>query len=45
MRDKKESENLVADHLSRLHQEGLNKSDDESFHGEHLLTLASKELP
>ena len=49
MRDKKRSENLVADHLSKLYQEELNKSDDsmpinESFHGEYLLTLASKEL-
>ena len=50
VRDKKGSENLVMDHLSRLDQEKLNKSDDgvlinESFHGEHLLTLDSKELP
>ena len=50
MRDKKGSENLVVDHLSRLDQEELNKNDDgvpinESFHGEHLLTIASKELP
>ena len=50
MRDKKGSENLIADHLSRLDQEELNKSDNgvpinESFHGEHLLTLDSKELP
>ena len=50
VRDKKGSENLIADHLSRLDQEELNKSDDsvpinESFHGEHLLTLDSKELP
>ena len=50
VRDKKGSGNLIADHLSRLDQEELNKSDDgmpinESFHGEHLLTLDSKELP
>ena len=50
VRNKKGSENLVADHLSRLDQEELNKSDDgvpinESFHGEHLLTLDSKKLP
>ena len=50
MRDKKGSENLITDHLSGLDQEELNKNDDgvsinESFHGEHLLTLASKELP
>ena len=49
MRDKG-SENLVTNHLSRLDQEELNKSDDdvlinESFHGEHLLTLDSKKLP
>ena len=49
VRDKKGSENFIADHLSRLDQEELNKSDDdvlinESFHGEHLLTLDSKEL-
>ena len=49
VRDKKGSENLIADHLSRLDQEGLNKNDDgvpinKSFHGEHLLMLASKEL-
>ena len=50
MRDKKGSENLIADHLSRLDQEELNKNDDcvlinESLYGEHLLTLVSKELP
>ena len=50
MRDKKGSENLIADHLLRLDQEGLNKNDggvpiNESFHGEHLLTLVSKEFP
>ena len=49
VRDKKGSENLVADHLSRLNQEGLKKHDDgvpinETFHGEHLLNVASKEL-
>ena len=49
VRDKKGSENLVADHLSRLDQEGLKKNDDgvpinEIFHGEHLLSVASKEL-
>ena len=50
MRDKKRSKNLVADHLSRLNQEELNKNNggvpiNESFHSEHLLTIASKELP
>ena len=50
VRDKKGSENLVANHLSRLNQEGLKKHDDgvpinETFHGEHLLNIASKELP
>ena len=50
VRDKKGSENLIADHSPRLDQEELNKSDDgvqinKSFHGEHLLTLDSKELP
>ena len=50
VRDKKGSENLIADHLSRLDQEELSKSDNgvpinESFHGEHLFTLASKESP
>ena len=50
VRDKKGSENLVADNLSRLNQEGLKKHDDgvpinETFHGEHLLNVASKELP
>ena len=50
MRNKKGSENLVVDHLSRLDQEELNKNDDgmpinELFYGEHLLTIASKELP
>ena len=50
VRDKKGSENLVVDHLSRLNQEGLKKHDDgvpinETFHGEHLLNIASKELP
>ena len=41
VRDKKGSENSVADHLSRLDQDGLRKNDD----GEHLLSVASKELP
>ena len=50
IRDKKRSENLIADHLSRLDQDGLKKHDDgvpinETFHGEHLLSVASKELP
>ena len=50
VRDKKGSENLVADHLSRLDQDGLRKFDDgipisESFHGEHILNITSKELP
>ena len=50
VRDKKGTENLVADHLSRLDQDGLKKNDDgvpinETFHGEHLLSIASKELP
>ena len=44
----KGSENLVTNHLSRLDQEELNRSDDgvpinESFHSQHLLTLDSKE--
>ena len=47
VRDKKGSENLVADHLSRLDQDGLRELDDgvlinESFHGEHLLNITSK---
>ena len=38
------------DHLSRLDQDGLRKLDDgipisESFHGEHILNITSKELP
>ena len=38
------------DHLSRLDQDGLRELDDgvpisESFHGEHLLNITSKELP
>ena len=50
MRDKKGSENLIADHLSRLDHDGLKKNDDgvpinETFHDEYLLTIASKELP
>ena len=50
VRDKKGSENLVADHLSRLDHDGLKKNDDgvpinETFHDEYLLTIASKELP
>ena len=50
VRDKKGSENLVTNHLSRIDQDGLKKNDDgvpinETFHGEHLLSLASKELP
>ena len=50
VRDKKGRENLIVDHLSRFDQEQLNKIDDgvlinESFYGEHLLTLASKEFP
>ena len=50
VRDKKGSENLVADHLSRLDQDGLKELDDgvpisESFHGEHLMNVTSKEVP
>ena len=50
VRDKKERENLVMDHLSRLDQERLKEHDDsvpinETFYGEHLLSLASRELP
>ena len=49
VRDKKGSENLVANHLSRLNQEGLKKHEDgvsinEIFHDKHLLSVASKEL-
>ena len=49
VRDKKESENLVVDHLSRLDHDGLKKNDDgvpinEIFHDKYLLTIASKEL-
>ena len=41
---------MVADHLLRLNQEGLKEFDNgvpinETFHGEHLLSVASKELP
>ena len=44
------SENLIENHLSRLDQEGLKRHDygvpiNEIFHGEHLLILASKEIP
>ena len=50
VRDKKGRENLVADHLSSLDQDVLRKLDDgipisESFHGEHILNITSKELP
>ena len=50
VRDKKESENLIVDHLSRLDHDGLKKNDDgvpinETFHNEYLLTITSKELP
>ena len=50
VRDKKGSENLVANHLSRLDYDGLKKNDDgvpinETFHDEYLLSVASKELP
>ena len=49
VRDKKGSENLVADHLSRIDQDGLKRNDDgvpinETFHAEHLLSVVSKEL-
>ena len=49
MRDKKESENLVADHLSRLDQDRLRRNDNgvpinDTFHDEYLLSIASKEL-
>ena len=49
VRDKKGSEKLVADHLSRLDQDGLRKNDEsmpinDTFHGEHLLSVASKEF-
>ena len=43
------SENLVANHLSRLDQDRLKNNDvvpiNETFHDEYLLTIASKELP
>ena len=47
VRDKKGSENLIADHLSRLDHDGLKKNDDgvpinETFHDEYLLTITSK---
>ena len=50
VRYKKGSKNLIADHLSRLNQKGLKTNDDgvsinETFHDEHLLSIASKELP
>ena len=49
VRDKKGSENLIADHLSWLDHDGLKKNDDgvpinETFHDEHLLSVVSKEL-
>ena len=49
VRDKKGSENLVADHLSRINQDRLKRNDygvaiNEAFHDEHLLSVASKEL-
>ena len=50
VRDKKGSENLVADHLSRLDKDRLKKHDDgvpinETFHGEHLFNVTPKEVP
>ena len=50
VRDKKRSENLIADHLSRLDHDGLKKNDDgvpinKTFHDEYLLTIVSKVLP
>ena len=50
MRDKKGSENLVADHLSWIDQDGLKRNDDgvpinETFYDENLLSVVSKELP
>ena len=50
VRDKKGSENLIANHLSRLDHDELKKNDDgmpinETFHDKYLLTIASKELP
>ena len=50
VRDKKESENLIADHLSRIDQDGLKRNDDgvtiiETFHDKYLLSVVSKELP
>ena len=50
VRDKKGSENLVADHLSRLDQDRLRKNDNgvpinDTFHDEYLLSIASKEIP
>ena len=50
VRDKKGSENLIADYLLRLDHDGLKKKDDgvpinEEFHDEHLLSVVSKELP
>ena len=50
VRDNKESENIISDHLSRIDQDGLKRNDDgvpinEIFHDEHLLSVVSKELP
>ena len=49
MRDKKGSENLIADHLSRLDQDEKRNDDgvpiNKTFHDEHLLSVVSKELP
>ena len=50
VRDKKGSENLIADHLSRIDQDGMKRNDygvpiNETFHDEHLLSMVSKELP
>ena len=49
MRDNKGSENLVADHLSQIDQDGLKRNDDgvptnKIFHDEHLLSVVSKKL-
>ena len=50
VRDKKGSENLMADHLLRLNQERLRKRDDgvlinDTFPSEQLLQITKKELP
>ena len=45
IREKKGTEHLVADHVSRLHQDTNHKEIDDSFPNEHLMVVALMKAP